>query len=187
MISKIKYLLLAMIMSFYTTGVSGDYSKVAYDFNFNDLDGSILKLSDYKNKVIVVVNVASQCGFTNQYEDMQKVWEKYQKKNVIIIGVPSNDFGNQEPGTNKEIKNFCEAKFGISFPMTEKVSVKGADAHPFYVWARESFGKAAIPKWNFHKIIVDTNGKIVETFSSITKPSSKKFIEALKKLIKIRH
>ena len=89
MVSKIKYLLLAVIMSFFTTGVSGDYSKVAYDFNFNDLDGSILKLSEYKNKVIVVVNVASQCGFTKQYEDMQKVWEKYQVKGLIMIGVPS--------------------------------------------------------------------------------------------------
>ena len=183
MINKIKFLLLLMIMSFFSTGVSGDYNKLAYDFNFNDLDGSILKLSDYKNKVIVVVNVASQCGFTNQYEDMQKVWKKYQEKDVVILGVPSNDFGKQEPGSNEDIKNFCEAKFGISFPMTEKVSVKGADAHPFYIWARENFGKSAIPKWNFHKIIIDKNGKVADTFSSITNPSSKKFIKALEKLI----
>ena len=183
MISKIKYLLLAMIMSFFTTGVSGDYSKVAYDFNFNDLDGSILKLSEYKDKVIVVVNVASQCGFTKQYEDMQEVWEKYQQKGIVMLGVPSNDFGNQEPGNSEEIKNFCEAKFGITFPMTEKVSVKGENAHPFYIWAKENYGNSAVPKWNFHKIIIGKNGKIEDTFASITNPSSKKFINSLEKAL----
>tara|TARA_B100001105_G_C22161012_1_gene344359 strand:- start:91 stop:645 length:555 start_codon:yes stop_codon:yes gene_type:complete len=183
MISKIKYLLLAMIMSFFTTGVSGDYSKVAYDFNFNDLDGSILKLSEYKDKVIVVVNVASQCGFTKQYEDMQEVWEKYQQKGIVMLGVPSNDFGNQEPGNSEEIKNFCEAKFGITFPMTEKVSVKGENAHPFYKWAKENYGNSAVPKWNFHKIIIGKNGKIEDTFASITNPSSKKFINSLEKAL----
>ena len=183
MVSKIKYLLLAMIMSFFTTGVSGDYTKVAYDFNFNDLDGSILKLSEYKDKVIVVVNVASQCGFTKQYEDMQEVWEKYQQKGIVMLGVPSNDFGNQEPGNSEEIKNFCEAKFGITFPMTEKVSVKGENAHPFYKWAKENYGNSAVPKWNFHKIIIGKNGKIEDTFASITNPSSKKFINSLEKAL----
>ena len=96
-----------------------------------------------KNKIIVVVNVASKCGFTKQYEDMQKIWEKYQAKGVVMLGIPSNDFGSQEPGNNKEIKNFCEAKFGITFPMAEKVSVKGNGAHPFYVWAKENYGKSA--------------------------------------------
>ena len=171
------------MISFLGNNVTADYDKLAYDFKFKDLDGSTLSLSEYKGKVIVVINVASQCGFTNQYEDMQKIWEKYQKKGVVILGVPSNDFGNQEPGTNKDIKNFCESKFGISFPMTEKVSVKGTNAHPFYIWARESYGKSAIPKWNFHKIIINKNGNVAETFSSITNPSSKKFVKALEKLI----
>ena len=163
--------------------VNADYEKLAYDFNFKDLDGNPLNLSDYKGKVIVAINVASQCGFTNQYEDMQQVWEKYQSKGIIILGIPSNDFGKQEPGSNEDIKNFCEAKFGISFPMTEKVSVKGSEAHPFYIWAQKNYGKSTIPKWNFHKIIIDKNGKVAETFSSITNPSSKKFIKALEKLI----
>ena len=171
-------------MSFFSTNVSGNYDKLAYDFNFKDLNGGLLSLSKYKNKVIIVVNVASKCGFTNQYEDMQKLWEKYQDKNVVILGVPSNDFGSQEPGNSEEIKNFCEAKFGITFPMTEKVSVKGSEAHPFYIWAKENHGKSAIPKWNFHKIIIDKSGKVAETFSSITNPSSKKFIKTLEKLIK---
>ena len=172
-----------MIMSFFSTNVTASYDKLAYDFKFNDLDGSPLNLSEYKGKVIVVVNVASQCGFTNQYENMQKVWEKYQKKGLVMLGIPSNDFGNQEPGDSKEIKNFCEAKFGITFPMTEKVSVKGENAHPFYKWAEKNYGKSAVPKWNFHKIIIGKNGKIVDTFASITNPSSKKFISVLEKTL----
>ena len=115
---------------------------------------------------------------------MQKIWEKYQEKGLIMIGVPSNDFGKQEPGSNKEIKNFCEAKFGITFPMTEKVRVKGNNAHPFYIWAEKNHGKSAIPKWNFHKIIIDKSGKIADTFTSITNPSSKKFTNRLDKLVK---
>ena len=170
-------------MSLFTTSVSGSYEKLAYDFNFKDLDGSNLSLSEYKEKVIVVVNVASQCGFTNQYEDMQKVWESYQKKGIVMLGVPSNDFGNQEPGNSKDIKNFCEAKFGITFPMTEKVSVKGENAHPFYKWAKKNYGNSAAPKWNFHKIIIGKDGKIKDTFASITNPSSKKFIKAIEEAL----
>ena len=183
MLGKIKYFLLIMIMSFLSTNVAANYDKLAYDFNFNDLDGSPLNLAEYKGKVIIVVNVASQCGFTKQYEDMQKVWEKYQVKGVVMLGVPSNDFGNQEPGSNVEIKDFCEAKFGITFPMTEKVSVKGENAHPFYLWAKKNHGKSAIPKWNFHKIMIGRNGKVVDTFASITNPSSKKFIIALEEAL----
>ena len=183
MLKKLKLFLLLIMISFLGNKVSADYVKLAYDFKFNELDGSALNLSEYKDKVIVVVNVASQCGFTNQYEYMQKIWEKYQARGIVMLGVPSNDFGKQEPGSNEDIKNFCEAKFGISFPMTEKVSVKGTDAHPFYIWARKNHGNSAIPKWNFHKIIIDKKGKVAETFSSITNPSSKKFIKALEMLM----
>lgn len=169
--------------SFWGTNIKADYNKLAYDHKFNDLDGSELSLNKFKNKVIVVVNVASQCGFTKQYEDMQKVWDKYQNKGFVMLGVPSNDFGKQEPGTSEEIRNFCEAKFGITFPMTEKISVKGENAHPFYIWARENHGKSAIPKWNFHKIIIGKDGKVLDTFASITNPSSKKFIKAIEKAL----
>jgi len=113
MLKKLKLFLLLIMVSFLGNKVSADYDKLAYDFKFKDLDGSALNLSDYKGKIIVVVNVASQCGFTNQYEDMQKIWEKYQTKDIVMLGVPSNDFGKQEPGSNKDIKNFCKAKFGI--------------------------------------------------------------------------
>ena len=183
MLRKLRLLLLFIMITFFGDNVSANYEKLAYDFKFKDLDGSTLNLSECKAKIIVVVNVASQCGFTNQYEDMQKVWEKYQVKGVIMLGVPSNDFGSQEPGSNEEIKDFCEAKFGINFPMTEKVSVKGENAHPFYLWAKKNHGKSAIPKWNFHKIIIGKNGKVVDTFASITNPSSKKFIIALEEAL----
>ena len=178
-----KSLILIIIMFLFNATASAKYEKLFYDFNFKDLSGDEIKLSNYKNKVIVVVNVASQCGFTNQYEDMQKIWDKYKAKGLVVIGVPSNDFGNQEPGTSNEIKNFCSSKFGISFPMTEKVKVKGSEAHPFYKWAKENYGKGAVPKWNFHKIIIDKSGKVFDTFSSITNPSSNKFTKVLENLI----
>ena len=183
MLKKLKLFLLLIMISFLGNKVSADYDKLAYDFKFKDLDGSALNLSEYKGKIVVVVNVASQCGFTNQYEDMQNVWKQYQSRGVVMLGVPSNDFGKQEPGSNEDIKNFCEAKFGITFPMTEKVSVKGTDAHPFYIWAKENHGNSAVPKWNFHKIIINKVGKIEKIFSSMTNPSSKKFIEVIENLL----
>ena len=151
MLKELKIFLLFIMISFLGNSVSADYKKLAYDFKFKNLDGGTLNLSEYKGKVIVIINVASRCGFTNQYEDMQKVWEKYHTRGIVILGVPSNDFGNQEPGSNEDIKNFCESKFGISFPMTEKVSVKGSNAHPFYIWARENHGKSAFQNGIFIK------------------------------------
>ena len=180
---KILFSIFIIMISFFNTNTKADYNTLAYDFKFKDLDGSELNLNEFKNKVIIVINVASQCGFTKQYDDMQKVWDKYQDKGVIMLGIPSNDFGKQEPGSNEEIKNFCEAKFGITFPMTEKVSVKGDLAHPFYIWARENHGKSAIPKWNFHKIIIGKDGKVLDTFASMTNPSSKKFIKSIEKAL----
>ena len=156
--------------------------NIAYDYSFKDLDGQELKLSEFKNKVIVVTNVASKCGFTSQYEDLQTIWEKYQNKGLVVIGVPSNSF-NQELETNEEVKNFCEAKFGISFPMTQKEIVKGENAHPFYKWAKDTYGGGSVPKWNFHKIIIDKNGKVFDTFASMTNPTSKKFIKSIEKAL----
>ena len=122
------------------------------------------------------------CIRDRQYSDLQKVWEDYKDKDVIIIGVPTNNF-KQEPGSNKEIKDFCETNFNINFPMTEKIDVIGKNAHPFFKWARENYGNGAIPKWNFHKIIIGKDGKVANTFSSITRPSSEKFRKAIEKLI----
>ena len=179
-----KKLIISIIImfSFFSKG-NAQYDQLATDFSFKDTGGNAINLSDYKGKVIVVVNVASRCGFTNQYKGLQTLWLKYKEKGLIVVGVPSNNF-RQEPGTNKEIKDFCETTFGISFPITEKQSVRGADAHPFFIWAKKNYGSSAIPKWNFHKIIIGKNGKVVETFASITKPLSKNFISTIEKEIK---
>ena len=162
---------------------SANYSKLVYDFEFNGIDGNKIELSNFKNKVLVVVNVASRCGYTPQYEGLQMLWSNYKNKNLVVIGVPTNNF-KQEPGNNKEIKDFCETNFGINFPMTEKINVIGKDAHPFYKWAKKNHGIAAIPKWNFHKIVIGRNGKVVDTFASFTKPNSSKFLNLIEKEIK---
>jgi len=178
-----KIIFILIMFSLFTSNSNSSYKKLAYDFSFKDLDGSNLELSEFKNNVLLVTNVASKCGFTSQYEGLQFVWEKYQKNGLIVIGVPSNSF-NQEPGSNKEVKNFCESKFGISFPMTQKIEVKGDNAHPFYKWANNNYGKKAIPKWNFHKIIIGKDGKVFNTFSSITNPKSNKFINSIETALK---
>ena len=162
---------------------SANYSKLVYDFEFNGIDGNKIELSNFKNKVLVVVNVASRCGYTPQYEGLQMLWSNYKNKNLVVIGIPTNNF-KQEPANNKEIKDFCETNFGINFPMTEKISVIGKDAHPFYKWAKKNHGIAAIPKWNFHKIVIGKNGKVIDTFASFTKPTSDKFINLIEKEIK---
>ena len=162
---------------------SANYSKLVYEFEFNGIDGNKIKLNNFKNKVLVVVNVASRCGYTPQYEGLQMLWSNYKNKNLVVIGVPTNNF-KQEPGNNKEIKDFCETNFGINFPMTEKIEVIGKNAHPFYKWAKKNHGIGAIPKWNFHKIVIGKNGKVIDTFASFTKPNSTKFLNLIEKEIK---
>ena len=179
-----KKILIIFLLMFGLLGkASANYSKLVYDFEFNSIDGNKIKLSNFKNKVLVVVNVASRCGYTPQYEGLQMLWSNYKNKNLVVIGVPTNNF-KQEPGNNKEIKDFCETNFGINFPMTEKINVIGKDAHPFYKWAQNNHGIAAIPKWNFHKIVIGKNGKVIDTFASFTKPTSDKFLNLIEKEIK---
>ena len=179
---KKKIILLIIMFSFFSNA-NAKSNLLATSFSFNGIDGNVIDLSEYKDKIIIVVNVASRCGFTNQYEDLQAVWTNYKSKDLIVVGVPSDNF-RQEPGSNKEIKDFCDTTFGIDFPMTEKTNVIGKNAHPFFLWAKENYGMSAIPKWNFHKIIVGKNGKVKDTFSSITKPTSKKFIRSIEEEIK---
>ena len=161
------------------------YEKIFFDFNIKSIDGNNLELSKYKNKAILLVNVASNCGFTKQYSDLQKLWETYEDKGLVVLGVPSNQFGGQEPGSNKEIKKFCEVNFNINFTMTDKVDVKGTSAHPIFLWAKENHGTSAVPKWNFQKILINKDGKIQDTYSSLTKPTSKKITEEIEKILNI--
>ena len=160
-----------------------DNSKNFFDFKINSINGEKLDLSIFNGKTILLVNVASNCGFTKQYDDLQKLYDDYKDKGLIIVGVPTNQFGGQEPGTENEIKDFCETNFNITFPMTSKYEVKGDNAHPIYKWAKDTFGKSTIPKWNFHKILINKYGKITDTFASFTTPRSKKIINELDKIL----
>jgi len=169
-------------MIFFRSDVLASYDKLFYDFKINDISGKELNLNDYRNKIILLVNTASYCGFTKQYDDLQKVWDKYKNKNLVVLGIPSNSF-NQEKKTNKEVKEFCEFNFNINFPITEITNVKGNNAHPIYKWASKNFGSSAVPKWNFHKILINKRGKIEETYSSFTNPMSKKIINKIEELI----
>ena len=162
---------------------SAKYNKIFFDFEIKDIENKVLNLSTFKNKTILLVNVASNCGFTKQYDDLQKLYEKYNNKGLVVLGVPSNQFGGQEPGSNKEIKDFCEANFNITFPITSKYEVKGKNAHPIYIWAKENYGNSAIPKWNFHKILINKDGKVEDTFSSFTEPMSKKLINKIENIL----
>jgi glutathione peroxidase len=167
------FILLIFMFNFFSSA-SANYKKLAYDFSFKDNNEQDYSLDQYKGKVILVVNVASRCGFTKQYADLQKLYDENKSKGLIIIGVPSNDFGNQEPGSNKEIKKFCETNFGITFPIMAKTTILGDTGHPFYKWVEENYGKSGVPKWNFYKVLINKTGKIEEVYSSITNPSSKK-------------
>ena len=178
-----KFFFFTLIMLNIFSSAEAKYDKLAYEFMFKGINEETINLKEYKDSVILIVNVASRCGFTGQYEGLQKLWSTYKEKNITIIGVPTNNF-NQEPGSNSEIKTFCETNFGVEFPMTEKINVLGEKAHPFYKWAKENHGIGAIPKWNFHKIVINKYGKVDKTFSSITSPSSKKFIRYIEEQIK---
>jgi glutathione peroxidase len=172
-----------MISPFTLHAETNDSSKTAYDFTFESLDGNPMPLSDYKGKVLLVVNTASKCGFTPQYKGLEELYAKYKDQGLVIIGVPSNDFGQQEPGSSKEIKQFCSLNYGVTFPMTAKQVVSGDDASAFYKWTYEVLGFGSGPKWNFHKYLIDTNGKAVDYFNSTTTPDSDKLKEAIEKLL----
>ena len=170
-------------MIFFSSSANAKYKKVFYDFSIKSISGETINLSKYRNNAILLVNVASYCGFTNQYTGLQELWDEYKEQNFVVLGVPSNSF-NQEKDNENEIKEFCEVNFNITFPMTSIYSVKGDNAHEIYKWAKENHGKSAIPKWNFYKILINKEGKIEETYSSFTKPSSNKLRNKINTLIK---
>jgi len=184
MFSKKIYLAYILLVMFsFITKSDAQYKKLFFDFDIENIDGEDIKLSKYKGKTILLVNVASKCGFTKQYSGLQELYDKYKDKGFVIIGVPSNQFGGQEPGTNEEINNFCEVNFNISFPLTSKVNVKGNNAHPIYLWAKANHGNTAIPKWNFHKILINKSGKVHDTFNSFIEPMSKKIIKEIELIL----
>jgi len=163
--------------------VEAKYQRLFFDLNIKSINGDEINLSQYKNKTILLVNVASKCGFTKQYSGLQTLFEKYRSDGFVVIGIPSNQFGGQEPGTNEEIKDFCETNFNITFPMTDKVDVKGANSHEIYTWAKKNYGKSTVPKWNFHKILINKDGKIQNTFNSFIDPLSNKIFKEIEKIL----
>ena len=169
---------------FFSKAKAEDLAKDVYGFEFTKLHTKEkFSLADYKGKVILVVNTASKCGFTPQYEGLEKLYEKYKDQGFVIIGVPSNDFGHQEPGTSEDIEKFCKVNYGVTFPMTEKEVVSGKDAAPLYVYAKEKLGVLSAPKWNFYKYLIDRNGKLVDYYASITKPDSDKLTKKIDSLL----
>src|SRR5262245_31118569 len=151
----------------------------AFDHEFEAIEGGKLPLGPWRGKVLLVVNTASFCGYTPQYEGLQKLWERYEAKGLVVVGVPSNDFGAQEPNSESEILGFCKGAFGVTFPLTAKVAVKGPQAHPFYIWARETLGADQAPRWNFHKYLIGRDGKPIAGYGSAVEPLSRELTKAI--------
>ena len=173
---------LTIFMFFFKNSSAGNYEKVFYDFKIESISGEIIDLNKYKDKVILIVNTASYCGFTKQYGELQQLWDQYKSKGLVVFGVPSNSF-NQEKKNDEDVKKFCEVNFDISFPLSSITEVKGENAHELFKWAADNHGKSAIPKWNFYKILINKEGKVEDTYSSFTKPLSNKIIKKIESIL----
>ena len=169
-------------MFFFKNSAMANYEKVFYDFKIESITGEIINFDNYKDKVVLLVNTASYCGFTKQYAELQQLWSDYKSKGLVVLGVPSNSF-NQEKKNDEDIKKFCEVNFNINFPLSTVTHVKGENAHEIFKWAKKNYGQSAVPKWNFHKILINKEGKIEETYSSFTKPLSKKLITKIEEIL----
>ena len=180
---KIRLLVaLTIFMFFFKNSSAGNYEKVFYDFKIESITGEIINFDKYRNKVVLIVNTASYCGFTKQYSELQELWDQYKSKGFIVLGVPSNSF-NQEKKNDEDVKKFCEVNFNISFPLSSITEVKGRNAHELFKWAADNYVKSAIPKWNFHKILINKEGKVEDTYSSFTKPLSNKIIKKIESIL----
>ena len=167
-------IMLAMAQVSTATGPAG-----AFDHGFEAIEGGPMPLAQWRGKVLLVVNTASFCGYTDQYEGLQALWERYQARGLVVIGVPSNDFGGQEPKAEAEILGFCKGAFGVTFPLTAKEVVKGPNAHAFYRWAASALGSASAPRWNFHKYLVGRDGRLIAAYGSAVEPLSPELTRAI--------
>jgi glutathione peroxidase len=160
-------------------GMSLKSPASAFEFEFTSIDGAKMPLSAYRGHPVLVVNTASFCGFTPQYSDLEALWQRYRDRGFVLIGVPSNDFGQQEPGSPGEIKKFCETNYSIDFPLTEKQRVTGSDAHPFYRWIAEQLGEDGVPHWNFYKYLIAPDGSLAGLWPSRVRPTDKAVTEKI--------
>jgi len=179
---KLIFIGITIIMIFFKSNVNANYDKIFYDFKIESITGQTIDFNEYKNKAILIVNTASYCGFTQQYTDLQELWDKYKSRGLIVLGVPSNSF-NQEKNSNSKVKEFCKVNFDINFPLSTITEVKGDNAHDVFKWAKNNHGKSAIPKWNFHKILINKEGKVEDTFTSFTNPMSKKLVSRIESIL----
>ena len=174
---------LILFLAIYGFTMQNEALSNIYKFNFTSIEGQTINLEDFKGKPLLIVNSASLCGFTNQYNDLEELYNKYRKKGLIVISVPSNDFGSQELSSNKKVNDFCKINFNITFLLTEITKIKGSEGHPLFKWVKEEAGLLAFPKWNFYKYLINKEGNLDSWYSSVTKPSSKKIKIAIEKLI----
>lgn len=177
-------MLLALFLSVFV--IAAAPVRTAHDFAFDGLMGGSIRLADYRGKAVLVVNTASECGFTPQLEGLQALYAARQKDGLVVVGVPSNDFGGQEPLQGVKLKEFCELNFGVQFPMAARSVVIGAGAHPFYRWAREAgaFGAPGVPQWNFHKLLIGKDGKPVAAFPSRVTPGDPQLTAAIDRALR---
>ena len=181
-INIIIILIISIFNSDYSSNINKNTTMPIYDISINDIEGNTIKLSDYKGKYVLFVNVASNCGFTRQYRELQKLYNDNDKK-LVVVGVPCNQFGGQEPGNEEKISIFCSEKYNVTFPMTEKVSVRGSNQHPLYKWltSKELNGrKNSSVKWNFQKYLIDKDGNLIDYWYSLTSPTSSKITNYIK-------
>jgi glutathione peroxidase len=170
-----------------STVMSGADAELSiFRFTMNDIDGNAVPLETFKGKVVLVVNTASQCGLTPQYEGLQALYQKYKDKGFVVLGFPANNFGNQEPGSNEQIKEFCSSNFGVGFPMFAKISVKGEDMHPLYQYLTAGAGNPQLAgeiTWNFEKFLFDRSGQVAARFAPKTRPESEEIVKAVETLL----
>ena len=152
--------------------------KIFHDFTIESISGETINLSDYKSKVVLLVNTASKCGFTPQYSGLQKIYERYKNDGFVVLGVPTNDF-NQELSIESDVKEFCEIRFGVEFPMSSIQPIRGENAHPVYKWIQSNVSVIGQPRWNFHKYLIGKDGKIINWFSSMTSPTSEGLVNQI--------
>jgi glutathione peroxidase len=174
-------LLLAVLFTIASDPAMAD--ATAHDFTLTGIDGKALPLATFKGHPMLIVNTASECGYTPQYEGLEALWQAYKDKGLVVIGVPSNDFGAQEPGTASEIASFCKLNYGVTFPLADKTVVKGDKADPFYTWAAGQAGAAGVPKWNFHKYLIGADGRFLGWFSTQATPMGPKIRAAVEKAL----
>lgn len=177
-----RLLLAALALVLAASPASAD-GRGAHTFTFTSIEGEPLPLERFAGRPLLVVNTASLCGFTYQYAALQRLWQRYRDRGLVVLGVPSNDFGSQEPGSNAQIKTFCETNFAVDFPMTEKVSVRGPASHPLFAWLRSELGESAGPRWNFHKFLIGPDGRAIAAWPSGVEPDAPPITAAIERLL----